>query len=1051
MGFHNKEMLEQYREEVLEGWLLDKSTQDLRLPSVPSLPWVEASSKEDTFKKTCVWGHPGSDHHVSFVENNSDPYGFVWHTTSEKLAEAVRWGIIPVESITGKVIGALGHYRVVEHERILKGVISDRHREKLALLDHYQNRFTALQDIESLVNQLDLESTDSAVLEVQYNALKTEYNKVFQHYIITLRAMQAKPAQKKFSDGIDADVKRAEDYLAELNEAFDKHDLEKINRFNAARGNDSVLEFVKTQMMESLYEMQAVNQNLSFQKGALTRGVMNDVIEDARKLIDDHRANPRDMVLPKHHGRFPENCNAHNFKKDHLSPEREKEVLGAISFIEQWDKVIYEGDQPELHVTRHSEGSIKRKRSLTVTSATNWRSSQNLKTFFKKIGITFLNTLKSFLFKTQTWDENPWDETDAEGNYVFRPFACELRKSSYVGCYEPTDPWYVKLRKLILTDKVPYHGARPNLPLWHKPVRFFRSLFVVSKNVVMGFADFIKSLVHLFKVDIKADYDSAKEVPMMESTQTKVEKQIAELETEFKCHMMRINSLLTEKNGQTNYQEYYSPTSNEQLEKLNLHSSGSFASMPFHLVQRDQNDIISSVVRGVDSFASFFTHGFAKDPVGAVGFAIPYVCVAGSIILPTAFAFLGPTFQGVSNTVGSAVASGGVSSAVAAGGLAGQVGWGAVEFIEHGPQSGLVKTIKLVLDNPLTLGAGIGVAFLAGSVITLLPAARHDLGSVQAIGKLTFGGKSAVALLEIFEKAHQNPGKPIKFEIDGRELELRVKLTDAQAEQNKKFQFVSWLVKHKNRLPMLDDNLKFELERQIDDLFKKDKHQADALKEFIYPFKENMIAHQLVTIPLSYIPALFRGLASFISSAITSSPEPMKRAWGALGKKIIKDLSRLVVIGEGIVHLVGFLVATIFKIPTQLIGMAICRVAAMFDVDASAGMYKLMNYFHIKFRQFGEILYSGETKYIRSPFAWLSKEMSTEHPCSAAYRQEATQKRMMEKLNASAVAPAAADVMPAKAAIQRDRENLGNPFSFFNQFPQERPAQLAKPAASRKR
>ena len=123
----------------------------LTLPQLSSVPGIGVSKRKNVYKKNI--SHPDSTQHIAFITKNNEPHGFLWRTTPQQIKKAVRWGIINTQSITGKAISALGNYRTVAHKRIAKGMMSNSQAVKLKLLDIYQERFEALQTIESLVNK----------------------------------------------------------------------------------------------------------------------------------------------------------------------------------------------------------------------------------------------------------------------------------------------------------------------------------------------------------------------------------------------------------------------------------------------------------------------------------------------------------------------------------------------------------------------------------------------------------------------------------------------------------------------------------------------------------------------------------------------------------------------------------------------------------------------------------------------------------------------------------------------------------------------------------
>ena len=160
-----KQLLTHYYHEQYQAFLLNDQ-QKLALPRISRVPGITASPQVDVFEKT--YSHIASPHHIKFITKNNHLHGFVWQTNAKTLKMALRWGIVPSQSITGKVIATLGQYRITAHQRIAKGLCSNTQAMKLTLLDVFQERIEALHELESLVNK---------------HPSREDYSFQFQHYI----------------------------------------------------------------------------------------------------------------------------------------------------------------------------------------------------------------------------------------------------------------------------------------------------------------------------------------------------------------------------------------------------------------------------------------------------------------------------------------------------------------------------------------------------------------------------------------------------------------------------------------------------------------------------------------------------------------------------------------------------------------------------------------------------------------------------------------------------------------------------------------------------
>ena len=151
-----KQLLTHFNQSQYRAFTLNDSAKHLDLPQVSTTPWIAATSQLDYYEKEIITpsGNPEEKKpHITFIKKGGSPHAFLWHTQADTLKKAVRWGIIRAQSVTGKVIAALGQYRVVVHERVAKGMVSNSQAIKLKLLDLYQDRFEALQQLESMANK----------------------------------------------------------------------------------------------------------------------------------------------------------------------------------------------------------------------------------------------------------------------------------------------------------------------------------------------------------------------------------------------------------------------------------------------------------------------------------------------------------------------------------------------------------------------------------------------------------------------------------------------------------------------------------------------------------------------------------------------------------------------------------------------------------------------------------------------------------------------------------------------------------------------------------
>jgi hypothetical protein len=923
------------------------SDETLSLPEVSSVPWVGASKRRDIYKKTK--SHPDSLHHVKFITKNDDPHAFLWQTNAEKLKNAARWGIVKTHSITGKVIGTLGQYRIAAHTRVAKGLESNSQAVKLKLLDVFQDRFEALEGIESLSNK---------------NNTADEYSEAIAFYTAKLKAIQMrldtdfaninssgfdKTSLEQIKGDIDADIKRASSYYASLK------DEASLRAHNRTRGQHSVMEFVKEQMIHGLYELQGINQDISYSNQrtfALTRGEFNDFIEDARKDIDDHQADLRNAVTAKHHGLYSADNNAlltYDFSADELTPAREREVLLAVSFIEGWD-TLTSGKDERPSVVSNASGE----ETLVVIAATKWRTHRNLIARLKSFGFYLLTIAKGIFISTKPWDEEAWSNND------FHLVAKDLRAR-----------------------------ARPNEPIWRKPVQFFKQIGRAAVDIVNGVYNFGAELVIRMPVEVVNDWQSSQKLSfsLKETLDTAslAVKKISDFEE------ARLAYVLNKCGYKANQ------TISESTSKL--------ATVEYALTAGEQNDILTAMVRGLNGFGSFFSHElYAKDPVAGLLFTMAYLVGAGAIYMPgyTSSVF-GSGYVNWFSNFSYSMGSSKLAAAVAGGSSQGEifaVGW---DSVAHGPSGMVMNALYQAGEDPLTSGAyffaayGLGyllVNGIAGHPIPWLSEhLKADLGSAPEAGYPIIGAKFAVMGYESLMIEHPENTHQLELSVHGHELDkLFSQLSDADKRAIDRFILVHWLSANADVLPKLESKQLVAISRQINALCSKE--ESESLNKLMHPQTPASIAFQLFYIPLSYIPAVLRvGLSVILSLAalVVGNPhpfEPFKKAATYLKDHVKKDLSRLLVFATFAIYIPYTIATTFIKMPAYVATMAIGRIAGLFNAKPAHFIHRFFASVHAMARSVGEFLYPARAL----------KDVTVAHPNHTITDVEASYVKLMKQI-----------------------------------------------------
>jgi len=904
-----KELLKASNQNRYNSFITNNIETALDLPTDSSVPWIAASKRKDTYLKTIHYCDKESSHNVKFIKKNGKHHSQLWETSPENLKIGVRWGIVKTNSITSKVTGALGHYRVYAHQRIAKGMESNSQRVKLKLLDFYQERLEALEKIESLVNNNNTAET---------------YDQCFKHYIreleglktsldgefigIPLDGLLKEEVFKQIKRDLDADIARARQYLSSLTNSSD------LRANNRARGQNSILEFVKQQMLHQLYTLQGINQDMTYSLGrrfALTRGKFDEVIVDALIVMDNHTADPRNAVEAEHHGVFnsdtPNQLISYDFSNDDLSPAAERDALLAISFIEGCDSVEYVNKKPYVK-------NGDKKEPLDTIYATRWQTHRNGWAFLKSSFYFVLNIFKSFFVSTHPWEEEVWSNKDFH-----------LKSST--------------LRKL----------AKPNYPMWHKPVAIFKQIFYAMRDIGSGIRALGREMVVEMPVEILTDWKSTSDMVTLDET--------------LKAVLEEINAIATiEKSRLDHILNQCAPLPQEPPPSLS-----ELTSVPYPLTSGDHNDILTAAAHGFYAFGSVFSEVYAKDPLAGLAFSSACALGFGAIYAPMATSSLMganyvKSFTQFAYTIGSSK----LTAALSGGTAQGQILNMAWDTLMHGPSGLTANALYRFGEDPLTISTYLALAYSLGYLLANGVAGhpipwvsdhmKSELGNVPEASYPLIGGKIAIMLY----KGLQGEPNPLPTLSNGPLPTWRQ--IDPMADKDiQRFYFLSWLFTHRKAVQKLGLMRKFELSRQIESHFSKDESRS--LKKLLYPELKRSIAFQLFGIPLTYIPLVLRCVISVVLTLVAWAKkkphplEPMKRAWTALAERAAKDLSRLIVCLNFLLYSAYTLVTTHVKMIAFVLAMLIGRIAAIFGARPGHAIHSAFAAVNGLFRKMAEFLY----------------------------------------------------------------------------------------------
>lgn len=946
-----KKLLKDFIAHRWEQFIHDDDEQ-MVLPEISNFPGKAASSKLSTYKKICIGDKASS--HVKIITKNKDHEAFIWKTTPQKLSEATRWGVIHTESITSKVIGALGQYRVAAHETIAKGMISNTHATKMALLDLYQDRFEKLQPLESLINQKQSLADIVAALRTYAIHLEEIRDSISERFADTDIDTLSPKAVTRMQADMNADLKRVADLLKRINKYKNVEDLTR------ARGVFSILEFVKSQMLINLYELQGTNQDISFstkRRFALTRGKLNDYIEDARAEINDHQPDLHNVVNAKHHGHYSNNHNQviYDFSKDHMTADEQRKAMLAISFIEGWDRL-------NGHKLESPYGSV----DLQQIYATRWQVSRNFRAFMRKIGIKLLNLLKSFVISTKPWQEDAWP-------------------------YQPGGNQFH-----LVTNELHDH-SKPNKPIWHTPVAIFRRIIRGFKDMLYGVYNSGKELIKT-PIELVTDWHSTKALPPLEYVMQDANQLFNRIH-EVEKH--RLNSMLAEvaSKKKIDVETLYRKDKNPEADLAPI------AHQDYLLTAGDTNDILNSLVRGMHEVSHFFTRTlFAKNPVAGCVFVAAYGVAGATILVPQYVSALGSQFLAWQAKFGAVMAGSKFSSAISVASIEGQVMALAADGMMHGPTGWMGGILDEFAKNPLQIVTIGGIAYATGYILaeTGIPVIGDILREEtrgNPMNLTVLGGKSILASYALFHKNKPYKFVETEFSVNGNEVKQFPLVWELNKEFIERFQFVKWLSENYKMLPKLPAEMRCNIERHIDRLFERE--EAKSLYKLIRHEKSRSIAFQLFYIPLSYIPSLLRIIASFFVSAmalIARQPhpaQPIRNAFFALGMQTSKDLSRLAFFLTELKRFVVSFVSSMIKMVAFTIEMGVARIASLFNQHPGHAVHRFFAHMHLGLRKLGEILYP-------TPAA---KHIATANPKSTVNQYEASYRKILLGLNIDGIIP----------------------------------------------
>jgi hypothetical protein len=820
----------------------------------PSLiPWVVKRLQQDTYhKKTAP---PPAAEFLECIEKNGLLDSFVWRTDARRLKQAVRFGIVKTQSLTSRVIGTLGHYRLIQLQRIQEGFISNRYQLKEKLLNHYQDYFEALEALESLVNQSPtLEQFNQALAQYMGYLKKTEAE-LTQHAALS-------SLEKHIHSKLQRDIIQAQRCAEKFREAYLKHPTDR------ATGTASILTFVKERMIRALREMQNLNQDITYSRKlrfALTRGELNSYIEDAEKIIEDYRAPPRDAIYAEHHGVYGADETPVVYDSAmHCSTEKalSRAVL-AVHFIE--GKNVLDLSDP-AHPHCYVNGT---KYPLVIAKGTVWYMIGGFTMGAKRVATWFLNVLIKLaagpielLF---TLVIEPMTV-----NYFPQFFEGVRRLATFeVPIHNPYAPALAGEEILSRIDQ-----SRISLGLRLRGL--LRNVFRNAiKDLVYGASDIFKALtIRLFDA-LRDDYAAGEDVMSWQEVSVASDTELQQIQQYIEAIQKHLS-----------------------LEKLEKKEQAFFAAPPFMPSVGEYDDLLNAAASGSDAFVNIFTHNIhAKHPFVGLIYTLLYLSTAGAVLYPHLVLFLGKPFILFTEQLAGSMAKSKISGAVGAAVFMAQGGAFTADLMINGRYSALVSSAQAFEKDPFTAllyaGAALGLGYLFVYGFNM-PGLSEDIGSFPPNSLIFVGAKLSFLVYELLKEAHSplSSDETVRFEsFTQAQTAFNEKMATADPKLKEKIALLVFMMQNHAQLRYLSPQTKSRCLLLLKCHFSKE--EVASLEQWFYPEDVASIARRTLKIIFYYPAALVRFGVACGSSFWLGNMKPIQRVVDELGMTVIKDLTRV--------------------------------------------------------------------------------------------------------------------------------------------------------------
>lgn len=896
---------------------------------------------------------------LDIIYQDHEPSFYVWRTSPQNISKAIRQGLIEYDALTTKAISALGTYHHAVNSRAYEsGIISDKHQAKISLLNYCQSNIEALQCLERQINRappLFKAPSREYLIDClnQYQAdLTKNLAELFKH--------------KADFAHTDSDFERSNlsHHQSQLQAAKQLIEIIKSQPNLAyllqAEAPTGLLSFIKTQILNEVRQVQLHNQNITYSGHSKSwlRGCLNDVCEDAIKVVNDYVLDYHNPILAEHQGHFetkPDALVSISFESIKENPRLFKQTLMAVCQIEQLD--LISKDKDNHYQLKLCNGSHT---PLQQTPYTKWSAA---------------NANGYYAYRVLFWLWNVFSG-------IVLGLAIDLPVGLLFGLSGNKMKSIAHKAQLSIKNSSFYHTHFGYLFSLFQPTKYALGTLVGLKVITffknLG-QDLLKSAstsAKQYKLELWdnliADYRIGHQPAV---STTSLLKQLSDEFKALKQNHQHIEEDILNK-APASYQNYSPPTTRYQQAK-----------QPYPLNDGEWMDLSNSVAHGFQMFSSALTHPIhTKNPFLGLLFCSTYFVTGLSILNPNAVSFLPNWFVNHCNNLAKALAKGKMTGAAGASSMQSQLTVSSLEACLNGNASWLATGSKLFESDPskvlvyMTLSVSLGalIAFKLNIPI-ISKAIREDLGKVPIPSLGVAGAKLGFLFVHLLEE-REHPINREQAKLSQEQVKRYIRENAAESfdeqqlatltelftnllnnpaqvdklinginlsKEDQRQAFLAFLKQQQYYLAHLSPMSKRLIQDKVKALFPQQAQIQLSIEKQLYPETHQSILTVTILTPLNYIPLIFRCL----TTPITHSTAPFIDLY----HKTQKDLTRLLNAAASFSHSVASLFKVFSKMLFEIIfNEVLARAESHLTKDKhhiASSNYKLLKLFDASFEQ----------------------------------------------------------------------------------------------------